>query len=64
VVSQYALLDAMAAVCLPEAQQDAVAEALGDVAVIPLPNVKGLLMGVGVGLAAAKRVVGRLVRAA
>ena len=61
-MSEFALLEALVAVGLPEALQDAVAGAVGDAASIPLADVKDLLVGAGVGLAAAKRVVGRLVR--
>ncbi len=42
--------------------QDAVAGTIEDGAVVPMARVKDLLVDAGVGLAAAKRVVGRLVR--
>ncbi len=55
------LLDALDAARLPEAIQDAVAAAVGDASEVPISAVKGLLTGAGVGLAAATRIVGRLV---
>ena len=60
-VTELALLVSLQAEGLSEALQDAVAGAIGE-AVIPLASVKDLLVGAGVGLAAAKRIVGRLVR--
>ena len=62
VVSEFLLLETAASFGLSEALQDAVAGAIGDAAVIPLAQVKDLLVGAGVGLAAAKRILGRLVR--
>ena len=59
---ELAQLVARQAEALSEALQDAVAGAVGDSAVFPLARVKDLLVGAGVGLAAAKRIVGRLVR--
>jgi hypothetical protein len=56
-----ALLDALDAAKLPDPIQDAVAAAVGDASEVPLSAVKGLLTGAGVGLAAATRIVGRLV---
>ena len=61
-VSVFALLEALVAVGLPEALQDEVAGAMGDAAEIALAHVKDLLVGAGVGLAAAKRIVGQLSR--
>ena len=63
-VTELALLVTLQAEGLSEALQDAVAGAIGEAAVIPLAQVKDLLVGAGVGLAAAKRIVGRLVRCA
>ena len=63
-VTELVLLVALKAEGLSEALQDAVAGAIGDAAVIPLAQVKDLLVGAGVGLAAAKRIVGQLVRCA
>jgi hypothetical protein len=56
-----ALLDALEAAKVPEAVQDAVGLAVGDASEVPLSAVKGLLTGAGVGVAAAIRIVGRLV---
>jgi hypothetical protein len=61
-VSEFLLLETAASLGLSEALQDAVAGAIGDAAVIPIAQVKDLLVGAGVGLAAAKRILGRLVR--
>ncbi len=61
-VSEFLLLETVASLGLSEALQDAVAGAIGDAAVIPIAQVKDLLVGAGVGLAAAKRILGRLVR--
>ena len=63
-VTELVLLVALQAEGLSDALQDAVAGAIGDAALIPLAQVKDLLVGAGVGLAAAKRIVGRLVRCA
>ena len=63
-VTELVLLVALQAEGLSEALQDAVAGVIGDAALIPLAHVKDLLVGAGVGLAAAKRIVGRLVRCA
>ncbi len=63
-MTELVLLVALKAEGLSEALQDAVAGAIGDAAVIPLVQVRDLLVGAGVGLAAAKRIVGRLVRCA
>jgi hypothetical protein len=60
-VTCFILLEALVTAGLPEAMQDAVAITIGDAAVIPLGQVKDLLVGAGVGLAAAMRIVGRLV---
>ncbi len=56
-----ALLDALEAAKVPEAVQDAVGLAVGDASEVPLSAVKGLLTGAGVGVAAAIRIMGRLV---
>jgi hypothetical protein len=61
-VTELVLLVALQAEGLSEALQDAVAGAIGDATVIPLAQVKDLLVAAGVGLAAAKRIMGRLVR--
>jgi hypothetical protein len=61
-VTEFVLLETAASFGLSDALQDAVAGAVGDAALIPLAQVKDLLVGAGVGLAAAKRIVGRLVR--
>ena len=61
-VTDYELTWALLAEGLPRALQDAVAGTIGDGAVVPMARVKDLLVDAGVGLAAAKRVVGRLVR--
>ncbi len=58
-VTDYELTRALLAEGLPRALQDAVAGTIEDGAVIPMAR---LLVDAGVGLAAAKRVVGRLVR--
>ena len=63
-VTEFLLLETAASFGLSDALQDAVAGAIGDAALIPLAQVKDLLVGAGVGLAAAKRIVGRLVRCA
>jgi hypothetical protein len=63
-VTELVLLVALQAEGLSETLQDAVAGAIGDATVIPLVSIKDLLVGAGVGLAAAKRIVGRLVRCA
>jgi hypothetical protein len=60
-VGVIALLDALDAAKVPEAIQDAVATAAGDAGEIPLSAVKGLLTRAGIGMAAATRIVGRLV---
>ncbi len=60
VVPELDLLEALKTEGLPDLLQDAVAGAMGDAAEIPLANVKDLLARAGVGLAAAKRIVGRL----
>jgi hypothetical protein len=60
-VSELLLLETLVSVGLSEALQDAVAGAIGEDAAIPLAQLKDLLIGAGVGLATAKRVVGRLV---
>ncbi len=54
------MLETLRSEGLTEALQDAVAGAMGDAADIPLATVKDLLVGAGVGLAAAKLIVGRL----
>ncbi len=64
IVTELALLVALQTEGLPEALQDAVASALGDATVISLARVKDLLVTAGVGLAAAMRIAGRLVRCA
>ncbi len=56
-----ALLDALEAAKVPDTIQDAVGLAVGDASEVPLSAVKGLLTGAGVGVAAAIRIVGRLV---
>ncbi len=56
-----ALLDALEAANVPDAIQDAVGLAVGEASEVPLSAVKGLLTGAGVGVAAAIRIVGRLV---
>ncbi len=56
-----ALLDALAAVGLSGAVEDAVADAAGDATEVPLSAVKGLLTGAGLGAAAAVRIVRQLV---
>ncbi len=61
-MTELQLLETLVAAGVSEALQDSVAGAVGDAAVIPLVQVKDLLVGAGVGLAAAKRIVGRLVR--
>ena len=61
-VTEYELLRALVAEGLPHALQDAVAGTIEDGAVVPMARVKDLLVDAGAGLAAAKRVVGRLVR--
>jgi hypothetical protein len=61
-VTDHELTRALLAEGLPRALQDAVAGTIEDGAVIPMARVKDLLVDAGVGLAAAKRVVGRLVR--
>ena len=63
-VTEFLLLETAASFGLSDALQDAVAGAIGDAAFIPLAQVKDLLVGAGVGLAAAKRIVGQLVRCA
>lgn len=60
IVTVLALLEALQADGLPVALQDAVAGDVGDAEQIPLLQVKDLLVGAGVGLAAAKRIAGRL----
>ncbi len=55
------LLDALEAAKVPDTIQDAVGLAVGDASEVPLSAVKGLLTGAGVGVAAAIRIVGRLV---
>ncbi len=60
-VTEFLLLETAASFGLSDSLQDAVAGAIGDATSIPLAQVKDLLVGVGVGLAAAKRIVGRLV---
>ncbi len=55
------LLNALEAAKVPETIQDAVVVAVGDASEVPLSAVKGLLTGAGVGVAAAIRIVGRLV---
>ena len=59
-VTAFLLLETIVTFGLTEALQDAVAGAMGDAAEIPLARVKDLLVGAGVGLAAAKLIVGRL----
>ncbi len=56
-----ALLDALEAAKVPDTIQDAVGLAVGDASEVPLSAVKGLLTGAGVGVAAAIRILGRLV---
>jgi hypothetical protein len=63
-VTAFLLLETIVTFGLTEALQDAVAGAMGDAAEIPLARVKDLLVGAGVGLAAARRIEGRLVRGA
>jgi hypothetical protein len=60
-ISVLTLLDALDAAGLPVAIQDAVGVAIGDASEVPLSSVKSLLTGAGVGVAAAMRIVGRLV---
>ncbi len=60
-MSVLTLLDALDAAGLPEATQDVVGVAIGDASEVPLSSVKSLLTGAGVGVAAAMRIVGRLV---
>jgi hypothetical protein len=60
-VSVLTLLDALDAAGLPVPIQDAVGVAIGDAPEVLLSAVKGLLTGAGVGVAAAMRIVGRLV---
>jgi hypothetical protein len=55
------LLDALDAAGLPVPIQDAVGVAIGDAPEVLLSNVKSLFTGAGVGVAAAMRIVGRLV---
>jgi len=62
-VSVLTLLDALDAAGLPVPMQDAVGVAIGDASEVPLSSVKSLLTGAGVGVAAAMRLVGRLVSA-
>ena len=56
-----ALLDALSAAGLSDAIQDAVAAAVGDAPEVSLGSLRGLLTGVGVGAAAALRIVRQLV---
>ena len=56
-----ALLDALVAAGLSDVIQDAVAAAVGDAPDVPLGSLRGLLTGVGVGAAAALRIVRQLV---
>ncbi len=56
-----ALLDALSAVGLSLAIQDAVGVACGDAVEVPLSAVKSLLTAAGVGVAAAIRIVRQLV---
>jgi hypothetical protein len=51
----------MHAAGLPDAIQDAVGVAIGDASEVPLSIVMSLLTGAGVGVAAAMRILGRLV---
>jgi hypothetical protein len=60
-VDVVALLDTLSAAGLSEAIQDAVAAAVGDAPEVPLGSLRGLLTGVGVGSAAALRIVRQLV---
>jgi hypothetical protein len=62
-VDVVALLDALSAAGLSEAIQDAVAAAVGDAPEVSLGSLRGLLAGVGVGAAAALRIVRQLVSA-
>ncbi len=58
-----ALLDALSAAGLSDVIQDAVAAAVGDAPEVSLGFLRGLLTGVGVGAAAAVRIVRQLVSA-
>ena len=62
-MSVLTLLDALDAAGLPVPMQDAVGVAIGEAPEVLLSAVKGLLTGAGVGVAAAMRIVGRLVSA-
>jgi hypothetical protein len=60
-VDAVVLLDALSAAGLSVAIQDAVAAAVGDAPDVPLGSLRGLLTGVGVGVAAAIRIGRQLV---
>jgi hypothetical protein len=60
-VDVVSLLDALVAAGLSDAIQDEMTAAVGNASGVPLGSVRGLLIGVGVGAAAALRIVRQLV---